>query len=857
MTAIPIVFDDIRGLRRVGEPVTVGVPFPRGAVSDPTRLTLVDAREKPAPLQTSVLARWPDGSVKWGLLDFQVDVEPDHPGRYRVLIGERRPDAADVPPILVETVRDGVVVRTEAAQFVIDGPTLGIGVRDSARPGAVTDVATGAWSLTDGAGRSYTPRVDRTVVETSGPLRTTLRLEGAFVAASRPLCRFFGWMSFFANSAVTRLALTVRNPRRARHRGNFWDLGDPGSIQIRDLSLRLTLSERGDRVAAWSVEPGLALAVAENQDLELYQDSSGGPNWNSLNHVNRDHRVTTSFPGYRLRVGSDVRHGQRAEPLVGLFSARHGIGAAVQSFWQNFPKAVAVDGHSLVLRLFPPQSADAHELQGGEQKTHVIHLAPLAAASELETLSWVRTPLVAHATPDWYAASEAIPYLTPQGDDPNEGYLRLVSAAIDGSDSFEAKREISDEYGWRHFGDIYADHEAVHYRGRPPVISHYNNQYDAIHGAFVQFLRTGDARWFRMMDELARHVVDIDVYHTTEDRAAFNHGLFWHTNHYATAATATHRSYSRRVSPHGGGPANEHCYTTGLLHHYYLTGSAPSRDTVVEMADRIIDMDDGRKHVLGWVDTSPTGAASATTSPSYHGPGRGAGNAITTLLNGFTATGDRRFVDKAEDLVRRCIHPHDTIDALCLMDAERRWSYTVFLQVLGHYLDLKVQRHDLDTMYAYAQASLLHYARWMATHERPYLTRPEQLEFPTETWSAQDMRKSDVFKFAVKHAHGGERERFLERSDFFFSSSVDELTASPTRALTRPVVILMSCGYMQRYFQRRPDVTAPRGPGADFGAPQAFVPQRDRVKAKLQAAVAATLAASVVLGALVTAGAGH
>ena len=33
-------------------------------------------------------------------------------------------------------------------------------------------------------------------------------------------------------------------------------------------------------------------------------------------------------------------------------------------------------------------------------------------------------------------------------------------------------------------------------------------------------------------------------------------------------------------------------------------------------------------------------------------------------------------------------------------------------------------------MYAYARASLLHYARWMADHEVPYLSRPERLEYP-------------------------------------------------------------------------------------------------------------------------------
>ena len=49
----------------------------------------------------------------------------------------------------------------------------------------------------------------------------------------------------------------------------------------------------------------------------------------------------------------------------------------------------------------------------------------------------------------------------PLPDDPHADYVRLVNAAIEGPDTFELKRERVDEYGWRHFGDLYADHEAV------------------------------------------------------------------------------------------------------------------------------------------------------------------------------------------------------------------------------------------------------------------------------------------------------------------------------------------------------------------------------------------------------------
>ena len=95
-------------------------------------------------------------------------------------------------------------------------------------------------------------------------------------------------------------------------------------------------------------------------------------------------------------------------------------------------------------------------------------------------------------------------------------------------------------------------------------------------GFAYQFLRSGDRRWRRPMDELAAHVIDIDIYHTDRDKSAYNHGLFWHTFHYVDADTGTHRSYPRAAQGRAAaGPANEQNYATGLMLHYFLTGDAP------------------------------------------------------------------------------------------------------------------------------------------------------------------------------------------------------------------------------------------------------------------------------------------
>jgi len=172
----------------------------------------------------------------------------------------------------------------------------------------------------------------------------------------------------------------------------------------------------------------------------------------------------------------------------------------------------------------------------------------------------------------------------------------------------------------------------------------------------------GSAVGWNCLTPLARHVIDIDIYHTDRDKAAFNGGMFWHTDHYRDAATATHRAYSRsncqpRDRSYGGGPCNEHNYTTGLLHYYFLTGDPNARAAVLGLADWVVNMDDGRRNLLGLIDGGPTGRASCTRDLGYHGPGRGCGNSVNALLDGWLASGRRRSPGKGRGPYPPCRTP--------------------------------------------------------------------------------------------------------------------------------------------------------------------------------------------------------
>jgi hypothetical protein len=282
--------------------------------------------------------------------------------------------------------------------------------------------------------------------------------------------------------------------------------------------------------------------------------------------------------------------------------------------------------------------------------------------------------------------------------------------------------------------------------------------------------------------------------------------------------------------------------------YYFLTGDSQSREAVVSLGRWVIDMDDGAKTPLKWISRARTGLASASGSYTYHGPGRAAANGIVALLNAFRLTRENIYLTKANELIRRCCHPADDINKLDLLDAERRWFYTVFLQALGRYLEFSEERDVPDQMYSYARAALMHYVAWMIDHEYPYLEKADILEFPNETWAAQDMRKSEVFAYASRYADSVQRARLLERSAYFHDYSVSTLLAMPNRTFTRPVVLMLTNGHTHHAMQHGGYIAPPVGSTAHFGAPCEFIPQK-AIAVRRLVIVAAVLGAAAAIAA--------
>jgi hypothetical protein len=794
---------------------------------DLSRLQLLGDKEIESSIQTCPLAKWPDGSVKWGLLDFQVSMEPFTTSIFR-LAADRKPLAGTSTPSIKVLQRDNdLQIDTKAAVFQVDRQRLkplsnvnvdGLDMLEN--PGSEILVE-------DASGNILEPVIETECLETTGSLRTTWKAEGKFQSHTpgklQPL-RFLIRLHFFANHSFLRIDFNVWNPNAALHQGGLWDLGDPNSIYIRFLGLKMPLLSTDSpafKLGVWedadcSGDP-MARLNERNCELDstgsilIFQDSSGGDNWQSINHVDRNREITPSFQGYRIHSDNqEVLAGRRANPVIALESGNRAVCGAFNYFWQEFPKSMHVSQNKLTLGLFSREHKVPMELQPGESKTYNLYFDFRKGSTTPKNLLWAYRPLVAAVSPSWHERAGAIPFLVPASRDSNSDLLQFIESAISGERSFFNRREEIDQYGWRNFGELYADHESIGAGATEHFPSHYNNQYDVLAGTLYRFAATADPRWFILAHQLCRHIRNIDIYNTLDDIAFYSKGLFWHTNHHLPAETASHRCYSSRhlqIIPnpraYGGGPSLSHLYTSGLLLHYYMTGEPATREAMVSLAQYAA----ANAALYGTVCHSAVGVLSKvakrlrggifsksskqTALEIYEldGPSRASGNLLNALLDAYELTGDRVFLRRGEKIIGKCISRHDDIDSRQLLKAEYRWMYTIFLQALAKYLLFKPAEANNHT-HENAYHAFLHYISWMASNERFYLDYPNELDYPTETWAAQEIRKSNLLFLGSLFKHE-QRRLFIQKADSFRLQMISRLQSFANPQWTRPIAIIL------------------------------------------------------------------
>jgi len=686
----------------------LGLPFPPGELWSEFEARVVDEAGVEVPSQLEPLARWPDGSIMWLLVTFECNESSG--STYYLEYGEEV--SWSPPATAVEVVEDDdeISVYTGAVNVTVgkENGVLRVWLDvDGDRVPEKLCVDAGYFAVKGVDEIEYlsTARIYEVVVEKEGPLVSVVRVRGGFADKDgHVLLNYSEWIYLYRDRSYLRILFREENNLPCLNDGSGQPsclrLGSPNSVRFEDLSFVLNLTEG---LAHFLAPLDGAVSSDFNSSVVVYQDSSGGDDW--------DRWPGVSFRGFRFLVDCAERFaGDRYEGWLAASGPAFGVLAGVRFFWENYPKAIEVSGRELRVRLMPTYFSTPFEHRAGEHKTHeiLLYFYPSSEPADdvVRTARLLFSPLYARAPAEWYMRSGVFDYFEPYDPETFKFYEANNLAAVNGSggqyaDNLFDARERVDFYGWMHFGDV----RVVDEDGGTGQM---NLQYDFGYGMLVQSLRLAGRddlnsyRWWVLAEQALRHETDIDVLHVhggdPEQPSSYWirwcwGGMFPHTPH----------EYDGRDNPHrGSSPHLEFQWNRGLIYYYYLTGYPPALEAALEVSENTY-----------WRVMNGPGEPgySGTTSDEARAPA----NALDILVNAYFLTGDPKYLEAARKVVKEShFNSKWYRDGPNPDYADRTvapWQVAMLMVSLGRYLDavrLAEGRIDWD-----AVSSLLGYADWM------------------------------------------------------------------------------------------------------------------------------------------------
>jgi hypothetical protein len=171
---------------------------------------------------------------------------------------------------------------------------------------------------------------------------------------------------------------------------------------------------------------------------------------------------------------------------------------------------------------------------------------------------------------------------------------------------------------------------------------------------------------------------------------------------------------------------------------------------------------------------------------------RGVANYINALIDSYELTGDRRYIERVSTIILHTFSSEDDIQQRNFADIENTWYYIVFMQAVAKYMWLCETTYGINHDYEPVRKAFLHYLDYIANTELPYLHNSDSLEYPNDTWTAQDLRKIMVLKVGLKYADSDSRREQISAKIASLSEFVEaKLHESEEKAFTRILALIM------------------------------------------------------------------
>ena len=580
------------GIARHRQPVVSGVPFAPGVLKCPAELSLMDDQDRPIPAQFRALSEWDDGSPRWVLVSFVDSIAGGDSKEFRLAHASSgagvRSDAS------VAIIESDNVFTVDTGRIKFDIPIYGHSIinniqrrdRDGWRSVSKRGLEAVVWRT---GVKPFISHVEDCTVEDDGPLRSVIKIEGhhlmwdpkqdRFDPSEAPSLAFIMRVFCLADTDEIRLQYIFINDNRDERRrpseryhvyaleelrdfkwanGQWMDRppairfrerelldDDYGQINVKSIKLRLWLDDAHDEYR-FGVANGEAVGGSIDGPVALQQVGPVGAYDDFFGELPYPH---TPF-------GATVMHG-RGEPAhrfdkAAGWAMMKGPGGTVtlgsKYFWQYHPKIIALDDQQLELHVWN-QLEDLPDPEIGFAKTHEVALRFGADTTDTDAMmAGLHRPLRAVAEPEHYIRSGVLGTFSPA--DPKR-WGGVEASWLQGVRNAEGTRTDQNLYGVRDYGDT------LGVRFDTPVW--WNQEYDVLLGATLQFARTAERDYLDEADVLAWHFMDVDVLHASNSPLDEG-GQHMHFTDHAKGET------------HAG-----HGTVEGLWHYHMLTGEPRAR----------------------------------------------------------------------------------------------------------------------------------------------------------------------------------------------------------------------------------------------------------------------------------------
>ncbi|MFP3903430.1 MAG: beta-L-arabinofuranosidase domain-containing protein, partial [Armatimonadota bacterium] len=528
--SIPIHFPKLSRYDRSAEPVTAAIPFPRSTLGDGMKVCVHNAN-LPVPTQSRTTATWPDGSVKWLLVDFLADLPGNAAADFTL-----HADGSCAEP------SQPVQARQVTGRIVIDTGPLALSLCHSGEKGLVDSAALQTTQLVASGelkgpvvsieGREYTPKIGPGgwKLQDRGPVRLVARAEGTHVACDGSTCMDF-------TAAITAYA------------GKPWV----------ELEYRIINREEPEELTVdacvLSYRPEGYNDVTTALGRSLYRSNiSSSDAGATLEHI-IDAKQLVYEPNEHI-----------PEVMYGAYWADHTCerGGVCISFFQapqNFPKSFRSAAQGLDIGIIPAETQSITFIRG-VARAQRMQLHFHGSDEEIESLN-VRS--LQYQMPDhpqidretYRAAGVTEDVFIDERVPEVERYLVTL-----------ADRRTRG-YGMLNWGDTPDKGYTEQGRGRGEYVWT-NNEYDFPHSMLLFYERIGERRLLDYLRRAAEHWMDVDVCHCSPDPLRQG-GQVTHSARHVTGRVVV-----------------SHEWVEGLLDYYHLTGDEFALQTALGIGNNIL-----------------------------------------------------------------------------------------------------------------------------------------------------------------------------------------------------------------------------------------------------------------------------